>query len=50
MGTDDLAQSKAAALAKKITHDLPTVKVTAFMDFAELMLLEIPETFKMQTW
>lgn len=46
LGTDDLAQSKAAALAKKITHDLPTVKVTAFMDFAELMLLEIPEIFK----
>lgn len=46
LGTDDLAQSKAAALAEKIRHDLPTVKVTAFMDFAELMLLKMPEIFE----
>ncbi|WJD61530.1 ThiF family adenylyltransferase [Pseudomonas kurunegalensis] len=46
LGTDDLAQSKAAALALKITHDLPTVKVTGFMDFAELMLLRMPEIFE----
>ncbi|MBX6691953.1 ThiF family adenylyltransferase [Pseudomonas sp. USTB-Z] len=45
LGADDLAQSKATALAEKITHDLPTVKVTAFMDFAELMLLKMPEIF-----
>lgn len=46
LGTDDLAQSKSLALAEKIRHDLPTVKVTAFMDFAELMLLNVPEIFE----
>lgn len=46
LGTDDLAQSKATALAEKIRHDLPTVKVTAFVDFAELTLLKMPEIFE----
>lgn len=45
LGSDDLAQPKATALAEKITHDLPTVKVTAFIDFAEIMLLRMPCIF-----
>lgn len=45
LGTDDLAESKATALAKKITHDLPTVRVTPYVDFAELMVLRKPAIF-----
>jgi hypothetical protein len=45
LGTDDLAESKATALARKITHDLPTVRVTPYVDFAELMVLRKPAIF-----
>lgn len=46
LGADDLARSKAGALAEKITHDLPTVMVFPYMDFAELMLLQKPAVFE----
>lgn len=45
LGTDDLAESKATALARKITHDLPTVRVMPYVDFAELMVLRKPAIF-----
>lgn len=46
LGADDLARSKARALAERINHDLPTVKVVPYQGFVELMLLEKPALFE----
>lgn len=45
LGADDLGRSKSVALAEKLTLDLPIVKVTPYLDYAEMLLLRKPELF-----
>ncbi len=46
LGADDLARPKAHALAEKLRLDLPTVKVSADPEYAELLLLKKPGLFE----
>ncbi len=45
LGADDLGKSKAVALKEKIIRDLPTVEVTAYKHFSEMIMLLRPEIF-----
>lgn len=45
LGADELGKSKSVALAEKLTLDLPTVRVTPYVGFAEIFLLRKPELF-----
>lgn len=45
LGADDLGRSKSVALAEKLTLDLPIVKATPYLDYAEMLLLHKPELF-----
>lgn len=45
LGADDLGLAKVEALQKRIRKDLPATEVTAFTNFAELVMHRNPEVF-----
>lgn len=46
LGIDDLGKAKAVALRDKLLKDLPTIEVTAYATFAEVVLQQMPEVFE----
>lgn len=46
LGADDLGRAKAEALRAKIRRDLPTIEVSAYAAFAEVVMYKNPDVFE----